>query len=114
MEQVAQVEVELFERLHRHRHAESLLSVPGFGPLLAADFIAATGTLAGCDSAEKLAGLAGLASVPRDSGRITGNLHRLQRYDRRLLRACFMAAQVAARCHPASRVYYERKRSAGR
>ena len=37
----------------------------------------------------------GLAPVPRDSGRISGNLKRPRRYDRRLLRACYLSAQIA-------------------
>lgn len=41
---------------------------------------------------DRLAGVAGLAPVPRDSGRISGNNHRPRRYDRRLLRVCYLAA----------------------
>ena len=37
------IEREITGMLMRHEHAEMLLSVPGFGPILAADFIAITG-----------------------------------------------------------------------
>lgn len=112
---IDEVDAQLEERLHRHTYAEILLSIPGFGPLLAAEFIAATGgTEHHYDSANRLAGIAGVAPVPRDSGRINGNHHRPKRYDRRLLRACYISAQTAARCNPESRAYYDRKRAEGK
>src|SRR6185436_9281092 len=58
----------------------------GFGPRLGAAFLAALGgDIALYDSADRLAGVAGLAPVPRDSGRVSGNLHRPRRFNRRLL-----------------------------
>ena len=66
------------------------------------------------DSVDRLAGVAGLAPVPRDSGRISGNLKRPRRYDRRLLRACYLSAQIAIRTDPTSRTYYDRKRAEGK
>lgn len=114
-EEVQEVESQLDARFRRHQHAQQLLSVPGFGPLLAAEFIAATGgTMHHFQNADRLAGIAGVAPVPRDSGRISGNLHRPKRYDRRLLRACYIAAEVAARYNPESRAYYDRKRAEGK
>jgi transposase len=62
----------------------------------------------------RLAGVAGLAPVPRDSGRISGNLKRPRRYNRQLLRACYLAAHIAIRTDPASRTYYDRKRAEGK
>ncbi|MGN6206671.1 IS110 family transposase [Humibacter sp.] len=114
-EEVEEVESQLETRFRRHQHAEPLLSMPGFGPLLAAEFIAFTGgTLTAFESADRLAGVTGVAPVPRDSGRISGNLHRPKRYSRRLLRTCYLAAEVAARSHPESRAYYDRKRREGK
>lgn len=114
-ENVAQVEREIESLLGQHEDAEILLSLPGFGPRLAAEFLAALGGgLSGIESADHLAGIAGLAPVPRDSGRISGNNRRPRRYDRRLLRASFLAAQSAARYCPDSRKYYEKKRSEGK
>lgn len=114
-DEVEEVEALIEARFREHEHAEILLSIPGFGPLLAAEFLASTGgTMDHFESADRLAGVAGLAPVPRDSGKVTGNLHRPRRYDRRLLRACFLAAQVAAMHCPVSKTYYERKRSEGK
>ncbi|OVF04308.1 Transposase [Mycobacterium avium subsp. paratuberculosis] len=103
------------ERFRRHRHAEIILSMPGFGVILGAEFLAATGgDMAAFASADRLAGVAGLAPVPRDSGRISGNLKRPRRYDRRLLRACYLSALVSIRTDPSSRTYYDRKRTEGK
>lgn len=103
------------ERFRRHRHAEIILSMPGFGVILGAEFIAATGgDMNAFPSADRLAGVSGLAPVPRDSGRISGNLKRPRRYNRRLLRACYLSALVSIRTDPASRTYYDRKRTEGK
>jgi transposase len=103
------------DRFRRHRHAEIILSMPGFGVTLGAEFIAATGgDISAFASVDRLAGVAGLAPVPRDSGRISGNLKRPRRYDRRLLRACYLSALVSIRADTASRTYYDRKRAEGK
>ena len=89
--------------------------MPGFGTLLASEFLAATGgDVPAYDSPARLAGVAGLAPVPCDSGRISGNFHRPKRYDRQLLNAFYLAAQSAARYCPHSRSYYQRKRNEGK
>jgi transposase len=113
--EIAATETMVEERFRRHRHAEIILSMPGFGIILGAEFLAATGgDMNAFDSADRLAGICGLAPVPRDSGRISGNLKRPRRYHRRLLRTCYLAAQSAARTDPASRTYYDRKRAEGK
>lgn len=113
--EISDTEKMMEERFRRHCHAEIILSMPGFGVALGAEFLAATGgDLTAFDSADRLAGVSGLAPVPRDSGRISGNHKRPRRYDRRLLRACYLAAQIAIRNDPVSRTYYDRKRSEGK
>lgn len=113
--EIGDTETMIEDRFRRHRHAEIILSMPGFGVTLDAEFLAATGgDMAAFDSVDRLAGISGLAPVPRDSGRISGNLKRPRRYDRRLLRACYLSAQIAIRTDPASRTYYDRKRSEGK
>jgi transposase len=113
--EIADTETMIEERFRRHRHAEIILSMPGFGVILGAEFLAATGgDMKAFDSADRLAGICGLAPVPRDSGRISGNLKRPRRYHRRLLRTCYLAAQSAAPTDPASRAYYDRKRAEGK
>jgi transposase len=113
--EIAATETMIEERFRRHRHAEIILSMPGFGIILGAEFLAATGgDMSAFDSADRRAGICGLAPVPRDSGRISGNLKRPRRYHRRLLRTCYLAAQSTARTDPASRAYYDRKRAEGK
>ena len=113
--EIGDTETMIEDRFRRHRHAEIILSMPGFGVTLGAEFLAATGgDMSAFDSVDRLAGVSGLAPVPRDSGRISGNLKRPRRYDRRLLRACYLSAQIAIRTDPASRTYYDRKRAEGK
>jgi transposase len=112
---IGETDAMIEERFRRHRHAEIIVSMPGFGVVLGAEFLAATGgDMAAFGGADRLAGVAGLAPVPRDSGRITGNLKRPRRYNRRLLRACYLSAHIALRTDAASRRYYERKRLEGK
>nr|WP_156910758.1 IS110 family transposase [Nocardia mangyaensis] len=114
-EEITDTDAMIEQRFRRHHHAPILLSMPGFGVLLSAEFLAATGgDMNVFTGPDRLAGVAGLAPVPRDSGRIRGNLKRPRRYDRRLLRACYMSALVATRHDPASRAYYQRKRAEGK
>ncbi|MFF1932045.1 IS110 family transposase [Streptomyces sp. NPDC058228] len=102
-------------RLRDHPSAEVILSMPGLGPVLGAEFIAHTGgDMSVFGSSDRLAGVAGLAPVPKDSGRISGNMRRPRRYCRRLLRVFYMSAMVAARCCPVSKAFYERKRAEGK
>jgi transposase len=58
-----------------HPQAAVMRSLPGMGPLVAAEFTVAVGDLSTFPSADHLAAYAGLAPVPRDSGKRTGNMH---------------------------------------
>jgi len=101
-------------RFRRHRLAEVITSIPGIGFRLGAEFLAAVGDPTLIGSADQLAAWAGLAPVPRDSGKRTGRLHTPQRYSRRLRRVMYMSALTAIRCDPHSRTYYQRKRDEGK
>ncbi|WP_405607659.1 IS110 family transposase [Streptomyces sp. NBC_00076] len=114
-EEIARTDALIEERFREHEHAVAITSMPGMGSLLGAEFIACTGgNLDAIGSSGRLAGIAGLAPVPKDSGRISGNMRRPHRYHRRLLRVFYLSAQVAARCCPTSRTFYERKRGEGK
>ena len=92
-----------------------IVSLPGIGVLLGAEFLAATGGDMGFfGSPERLAGFAGLAPAPWDSGRIRGNLHRPKRYHRGLNRVFYYSAMVSISCCPESRRFYDRKRGEGK
>jgi len=112
---LVELDAQLTARFHQHEAAEILLSLPGFGPVLAATFLANIGgNLDGFDTVDRLAAVAGLAPVPYDSGRISGNLHRPRRFNRRLLRTCYLAALSSLKNSPSSRAFYDRKRREGK
>ncbi|MFJ4172414.1 IS110 family transposase [Paenarthrobacter sp. NPDC089714] len=113
--EIAGIDAQITELFRQHDSADVLLTMPGFGPVLAATFLANIGgNLDAFDSVDRLASVAGLAPVPRDSGRISGNLHRPRRFNRRLLRTCYLAALSSLKNSPASRIYYDRKRGEGK
>ena len=113
--ELVDVDAMIEAKFQQHRLAGIITSMPGFGSLLGAELLAATnGDLASFNTADRLAGIAGLAPVPRDSGRISGNLKRPRRYDRRLLRVFYLAANNSIKTCPESRNYYDRKRSEGK
>lgn len=114
-DELAELDALISEKVTEHQHTEVLLSMPGFGPVLAAEFLGATGgDLTVFQSADRFAGVVGLAPAPRDSGRISGNHHRPRRYDRRLLRVFYLSGLSALKSCPASRNYYDRKRLEGK
>ncbi|WP_307705041.1 IS110 family transposase [Streptomyces sp. V1I6] len=93
--------------------AEIIESMPGMGPILGAELLAIVGDMSSHRDAGQLAAHAGLAPVPRDSGRKTGNLHRPKHYNRRLRWVFYMSAQTAMRMQGPSRDYYLKKRGEG-
>jgi transposase len=114
-EQIKQVDELIQGRFHRHPAAEVIISLPGMGVLLGAEFLAATGgDMAAFGTPDRLASLAGVAPVPRDSGRVVGNLHRPQRYHRGLQRVFYTSALISIRCCQESRAFYDRKRAEGK
>jgi transposase len=99
-----------------HPHAARITSVNGFGPILGAQLLADTGgdLQAAFGTSARLAAYAGLAPVPRDSGRVRGNLHRPKRYHRGLRRVFYLAALSAIKPDGPSRTFYQRKRVEGK
>ncbi|MFD0364607.1 IS110 family transposase [Nocardia sp. GCM10030253] len=98
-------------RFRAHPWAKIIESLPGMGPVLGAEFLVSTGgDLANFATAGRLASYAGLVPVPRDSGRVSGNLRRPKRYNRRLRRVFYMAALSSLRVEGPSRRFYDRKR----
>ncbi|MCK8674693.1 IS110 family transposase [Rhodococcus sp. NPDC003382] len=113
--EIAEIDATITERFAAHRDAEILTSMPGFGTVLAATFLANTGgDLSAFGTADRLASVAGVAPAPRDSGRISGNHHRPRRFNRRLMRTCYLAALSSLKSSPSSRRFYDRKRSEGK
>lgn len=113
--ELVELDQRITARFNEHENAEILQSMPGFGPILAATFLANTGgNLRAFENADRLASVAGVAPAPRDSGNISGNHHRPRRFNRRLLRTCYLAALSSLKNSPASRTFYDRKRAEGK
>ena len=113
--ELVEIDQRITSRFNEHENAEILQSMPGFGPILAATFLANIGgDLRAFESANRLASVAGVAPAPRDSGRISGDHHRPRRFNRRLVRTCYLAALSSLKNSPASKTFYDRKRTEGK
>lgn len=115
--EIKDLDKQLGARFAQHPHAEIITSIDGFGPVLGAELLADTGgdLAAAFGTPARLAAYAGLAPVPRDSGRVRGNLHRPKRYHRGLRRVFYLAALSAIKRQAGpSRAFYQRKRSEGK
>ncbi|MES4886362.1 IS110 family transposase [Streptomyces sp. NPDC000349] len=114
-QQVAELDKAIEARFREHRDFEVITSMPGLGVILGAEFLAATGgDMTAFGTADRLAGFGGVAPVPRDSGKINGNLRRPRRYNRRLQRVFYVSALFSIRNCDESRQFYERKRAEGK
>lgn len=114
-QQVAEIDKAIETRFREHRDFEVITSMPGLGVILGAEFLAATGgDMSLFGTADRLAGFGGVAPVPRDSGKISGNLRRPRRYNRRLQRVFYISALFSIRHSEESRLFYERKRAEGK
>jgi transposase len=110
--EIKDIDKTITERFREHPYARIIESLPGFGPGLGAEFLVVTrGDLASFATAGRLASYAGLVPVPKDSGRVTGNLRRPKRYNRRLRRVFYLAALSSLRADGPSRRFYDRKRA---
>ncbi|MFG2943469.1 IS110 family transposase [Streptomyces sp. NPDC048282] len=114
-QQIAELDKAIEARFREHHTFDVVTSMPGLGVILGAEFLAATGgdmTVFG--TADRLAGFGGVAPVPRDSGKISGNLRRPRRYNRRLQRVFYISALFSIRYCENSRRFYDRKRAEGK
>lgn len=101
--------------LDDHPLAEVLTSMPGVGVKIAARLLAEIGgDVSAFPTAAHLAAYAGLAPVTKRSGTSIRGEHVNRGGNKRLKNALFMAAFTSLRADPASRAYYDRKRSEGK
>ncbi|MFJ3890944.1 IS110 family RNA-guided transposase [Streptomyces rubrogriseus] len=114
-EKIAEIDKLIEGRFREHELAEVILSMPGMGPKLGAEFLVAVGgSLDGFPTADRLAAFGGVAPAPHDSGKTSGNLRRPQRYHRRLQRVFYTSALVSSWSDPNSKPFYDRKRAEGK
>ena len=112
-ERLERLDGELEQRFFSHPQAEILVSLPGMGARLGAEFLVAVGDLAGFESADRLAAYAGLVPVARDSGKRVGNLRRMHGGNKVLKRVFYQSAFASLR-DTQSRAFYDRKRREGK
>ncbi len=115
---VAALEAEIAAVLKDSVWAESLAcltSAPGIGLVTAAWLLVGTLNFALCAGPEALTAYAGLAPVPRESGRsVRGRPAIGHDGHGRLRTALYMATLSAARYNPAIKAFYQRLRTAGK
>ncbi|MFJ2598621.1 IS110 family RNA-guided transposase [Streptomyces erythrochromogenes] len=114
-QRIAELDKLIEARFRDHRHFDVITSLPGVGVTLGAEFVAATGgDMSVFGTPDRLAGFGGVAPAPRDSGKISGNLRRPQRYNRRLQRVLYTSALLSIQRSEESRRFYDRKRAEGK
>jgi transposase len=115
---VAALEAEIGAALRDSAWAASLAcltSAPGIGLVTAAWLLVSTLNFALCAGPDALTAYAGLAPVPRESGRSVRARPRIGHDGNgRLRTALYMATLSAARYNPAIRAFYDRLRAAGK
>ena len=115
---IAALEAEIATVLKEGVWAESLAcltSAPGIGRVTAAWLLARTLNLALCTGPEALSADAGLAPLPRASGRSSRGRATIGHDGNGRLRTVLsMATRSAARCNPAIKAFYQRLRAAGK
>jgi transposase len=114
-EKIAETDKLIEGRFREHELAEVIQSMPGIGAVLGAELLVGIGgSLDAFPTPDRLAAFAGVTPAPRDSGKVVGNLHRPQRYHRRLQRVFYTSALVSIQFDPNSRKFYDRKRAEGK
>ena len=101
------------EALERHPDAALIRTLPGMGATLTAEFLAVAGGITRFATGDQLASAAGLAPVLQQSGKVR-YLRRATTGDRTLKRVFYQSAFCALQRDPASRAYYDRKRTEGK
>lgn len=110
---ISTVDVEITEVLDRHPDAALVLSLPGMGATLTAEFLATVADMGRFATGDALAAAAGLAPVLQQSGK----MHYLRRATggaKTLKRVFYHSAFCAIQRDPASNTFYRRKRAEGK
>ncbi len=115
-ERTAELDGELEKRVLAHPLAEILLSLPGMGPVLGAEFLRAVGDPrdAFASAGHLAAYAAGLVPAARDSGKRVGNNRRMRGGNKLLKKVLYQSAFSSLRHHETSRAFYDRKRREGK
>lgn len=110
---LAEVDASIAEALTRHPDAALIRSLPGMGATLTAEFLALAGGITRFATGDQLASAAGLAPILKQSGK-SSYQQRATGGDKALKRIFYQSAFCALQRDPASRAFYDRKRSEGK
>ena len=113
-ERIESIDEEIGRRFFARPGARILISLPGMGPILGAEFLVCVGDISAFESADRLAAYAGLVPAARDSGKRVGNHRRMRGGNKTLKRVFYQSAFSSLRGAPESRAFYERKRAEGK
>jgi transposase len=112
-ERIAAVDARLAELVEADPQGKVVMSLPGMGTVLTAEFLAEADDLSRFGSPDRFAAAAGIAPVLRSSGSVSYR-RRAKRGNRVLKRVFYQSAHCAVLSHERSRIYYRRKRSEGK
>lgn len=112
-EKISAVDARLAEVLANHPDAALVMTLPGMGAVLTAEFLAVAGGIARFPTGDHLAAAAGMAPVLNQSGKVR-YLQRPLAGDRALKRVFYQSAFCALRRDLTSRAFYDRKRREGK
>ena len=113
-ERLESIDEEIGQRFFARPEARVLISLPGMGAILGAEFLVAVGEISAFESADRLAAYAGLVPAARDSGKRVGNRRRMRGGNRTLKRVFYQSAFASLRSAPESRAFNDRKRAEGK
>jgi transposase len=111
---IESIDEEIRQRFFAPPEARILISLPGMGPILGAEFLVCVGDVSAFESADRLAAYAGLVPAARDSGKRVGNDKRMRGGNKILKRVFYQSAFSSLRSTPESRAFYDRKRAEGK
>jgi transposase len=112
-ERIDALEARLAELVETHPEGEVVMSLPGMGIIMTAEFLSSAGDLSRFGSPDRFAAAAGIAPVLRASGSVSYR-RRAKRGNRVLKRVFYQSAHCAVLCHERSRAFYRRKRAEGK
>jgi transposase len=113
-ERIESIDEELEKRFFARPEARILISLPGMGAILGAEFLVAVGDIRTFESADRLAAYAGLVPAARDSGKRVGYHRRMRGGNKTLKRVFYQSAFSSLRGCAESRAFYDRKRAEGK
>ncbi|MDQ3589014.1 MAG: IS110 family transposase [Actinomycetota bacterium] len=112
-ERIGTLDIRLAELVEADPQGKVVMSLPGMGIIMTAEFLAEVDDLSRFGSPDRFAAAAGIAPVLRSSGSVSYR-RRAKRGNRILKRVFYQSAHCAVLSHERSRSFYRRKRAEGK